>query len=195
MSFHSFELCADTFNRLPCSCHRRVIFDDMECHFHRVKNKELTKFFGKMGYDWGGNFSSTNSIYLQDLIDRFKLSKRIITFVILTFFLKKILTESKWFLFFKILLKIIILISNTGSAIYIGTFSSYESFQHFAKGILKQMIHQFKALIELHESGKKLGMASSWGGPRPLNWKSTTSTKSLDLPKTIFFHFQNFFQQ
>ena len=75
LSFHSFELCADTFNRLPCSCHRRVIFDDMECHFHRVKNKELTKFFGKMGYDWGGNFSSTHSIYLQDLIDRFKLSQ------------------------------------------------------------------------------------------------------------------------
>ena len=32
--------------------------------------------------------------------------------------------------------------------------------------------------IELLESGKKLGMALSWGWPRPLNWKSTTFTKT-----------------
>ena len=37
-------------------------------------------------------------------------------------------------------------------------------------------------IIELFESGKKLGIVSSWGWPRPTYWKSTTFTKTCLEP-------------
>ena len=39
-----------------------------------------------------------------------------------------------------------------------------------------------KKLLEL---GKKMGLASSWGWPRPLNWKSTTFTRTHMEPLMI----------
>ena len=35
------------------------------------------------------------------------------------------------------------------------------------------------------ESRKKLGVASPWGWPQPLNWKSTTSTQNLLEPSMV----------
>ena len=67
---------------------------------------------------------------------------------------------------------------------------SVSCLNHISKRILKQMISHLKALIcnYLSESGMTLGLALSWGLPRPLNWKSNFFSKMDMAPsKTELF--------
>ena len=74
----------------------------------------------------------------------------------------------------------------TGVAICFGLPSNYCTLLPLLQKISETNDTSFDSpIIEVFESGKKLGVASSWEWPRPSNWKSNTFTKTRLEPLMI----------
>ena len=74
----------------------------------------------------------------------------------------------------------------TGVAICFGLPSNYCTLLPPLQKISETNDTSFESpIIEVFESGKKLGVASSWEWPRPSNWKSNTFTKTRLEPPMI----------